>query len=119
MDVAAFDSDTRALIKIDISAVEKARSLMREEGDINLKLRIFVTGGGCSGFQYGFAFDTKTAADDIQLHQDGITVVIDALSFPYLMGAHLRYSEGLEGSRFIIDNPNATSTCSCGASFTL
>lgn len=99
------------------SAVRKVRSLIEEEGNDDLKLRVFVTGGGCSGFQYGFTFDELVAEDDAQIQKDGVVVLIDAMSYPYLAGATVDYEEGLQGSRFLIQNPNAESTCGCGASF--
>ena len=84
-----------------------------------LKLRVFIVGGGCSGFQYGFTFDESLQDDDTAVEEDGATVVIDAMSFQYLMGSELDYMEGLEGSRFVVNNPNATTTCGCGASFSI
>ena len=99
------------------SAVGKVRSLIEEEGNPDLKLRIFVTGGGCSGFQYGFTFDENAAEDDTALVKDGVTFLVDAMSFQYLMGAEIDYTEGIEGAQFVIKNPNATSTCGCGSSF--
>jgi iron-sulfur cluster insertion protein len=99
--------------------VSKVRELLSEEADESLKLRVFITGGGCSGFQYGFSFDEEMAEDDTVINRDGVTVLVDALSFPYLAGSEVDYSEGLEGSRFIVNNPNATTTCGCGASFAI
>jgi iron-sulfur cluster insertion protein len=99
------------------SAVTKVRELIEEEGNPGLKLRVFVTGGGCSGFQYGFTFDEEVNEDDTALEKDGVTLLIDPMSYQYLMGAEIDYSEGLEGSQFVIRNPNATSTCGCGSSF--
>lgn len=101
------------------SAVAKVRSLIEEEGNDELKLRVFVTGGGCSGFQYGFAFEEVTADDDTLVQKDGVWAVVDSLSFPYLMGAEVDYEEGLQGSKFVVRNPNAASTCGCGESFTM
>lgn len=100
-------------------AVAKVKSLVEEEGNTDLKLRVYVTGGGCSGFQYGFTFDDVTAEDDTIVEVDGVNVVVDALSFPYLMGANVDYSEGLQGAKFVIENPNAATTCGCGASFSV
>ncbi|MFT6665771.1 MAG: iron-sulfur cluster insertion protein, partial [Porticoccus sp.] len=85
----------------------------------DLKLRVFVTGGGCSGFQYGFSFDEVTAEDDTLVSKDGVAVVVDPLSFQYLSGSTVDYEEGLQGSRFTITNPNATTTCGCGSSFSV
>ena len=99
------------------SAANKVKELIDEEGNPALKLRVFVTGGGCSGFQYGFTFDEETAEDDTTMQKNGVTLLIDAMSYQYLVGAEIDYTEGLEGSQFIIKNPNATSTCGCGSSF--
>jgi len=101
------------------SAVNKVKTLVEEEGNPDLKLRVYVTGGGCSGFQYGFTFDEAVAEDDTRVEREGATVLIDSLSFQYLAGAELDYSEGLEGSRFVVNNPNAATTCGCGASFSI
>ena len=99
------------------SAAIKVKELIEEEGNAALKLRVFVTGGGCSGFQYGFTFDEEAAEDDTVLQKNGVTLLVDPMSFQYLVGAEIDYSEGLEGSQFVIKNPNATSTCGCGSSF--
>jgi len=99
------------------SAADKVKELILEEGNPELKLRVFVTGGGCSGFQYGFTFDEVTNEDDTTLEKNGVTLLIDPMSFQYLVGAEIDYSEGLQGSQFVIKNPNATSTCGCGSSF--
>ncbi|MDP1733152.1 MAG: iron-sulfur cluster insertion protein ErpA [Sulfuritalea sp.] len=99
------------------SAANKVKELIIEEGNPELKLRVFVTGGGCSGFQYGFTFDEVTNEDDTILEKSGVTLLIDPMSFQYLVGAEIDYSEGLQGSQFVIKNPNATSTCGCGSSF--
>jgi len=104
-------------IKISDTVVGKVSEMLAEEGDPNLQLRIFVTGGGCSGFQYGFAFDDERKDDDIRVVKDAITVVIDAMSLQYLMGAEIDYEDKLDGARFVIRNPNAASTCGCGSSF--
>ena len=101
------------------AAAEKLKSLIEEEKNPNLKLRVFVSGGGCSGFQYGFEFDENVKDDDIKVEKAGVTMVVDAMSAQYLAGATVDYEEGLEGSRFVIENPNATSTCGCGASFSI
>ena len=101
------------------SAVAKVKSLIDEEGNNDLKLRVYVTGGGCSGFQYGFTFDEVVAEDDSVVERDGIKVLVDALSYPYLAGAKVDYEEGLQGSKFVIQNPNASSTCGCGSSFSI
>jgi iron-sulfur cluster insertion protein len=99
------------------SAANKVKELIAEEGNPELKLRVFVTGGGCSGFQYGFTFDEITSEDDTVMQKNGVTLLIDPMSFQYLAGAEIDYSEGLQGSQFVIKNPNATSTCGCGSSF--
>jgi iron-sulfur cluster insertion protein len=99
------------------SAAAKVKSLIDEEGNAELKLRVFVTGGGCSGFQYGFTFDEVTNEDDTVMEKNGVTLLVDPMSFQYLMGAEIDYQEGLEGAQFVIKNPNATSTCGCGSSF--
>jgi len=100
------------------SAVAKVKDLIAEEGNPALKLRVFVTGGGCSGFQYGFTFDEEVNEDDTTIEKDGVSLLIDSMSYQYLVGAEIDYTEGLEGSQFVIRNPNATSTCGCGSSFT-
>jgi iron-sulfur cluster insertion protein len=99
------------------SAASKVKELIVEEGNPDLKLRVFVSGGGCSGFQYGFTFDEVTNEDDTALEKNGVTLLIDPMSYQYLVGAEIDYSEGLEGAQFVIKNPNATSTCGCGSSF--
>ena len=99
------------------SAANKVKELIDEEGNPALKLRVFVTGGGCSGFQYGFTFDEETAEDDTTMQKNGVTLLVDPMSYQYLVGAEIDYTEGLEGAQFVIKNPNATSTCGCGSSF--
>ena len=99
------------------SAANKVKELIGEEGNADLKLRVFVTGGGCSGFQYGFTFDEVANEDDTAMQKNGVTLLVDPMSYQYLVGAEIDYTEGLEGSQFIIKNPNATSTCGCGSSF--
>ncbi len=99
------------------SAANKVKELIVEEGNPDLKLRVFVTGGGCSGFQYGFTFDEVANEDDTVMRKNDVTLLIDPMSFQYLVGAEIDYSEGLQGSQFVIKNPNATSTCGCGSSF--
>jgi iron-sulfur cluster insertion protein len=101
------------------NAAGKVSEMIAEEGDPGLKLRVYVTGGGCSGFQYSFAFDDEVAEDDLALEKDGVTMLVDAMSFQYLVGATIDYQEGLEGARFVITNPNASSTCGCGSSFSV
>lgn len=99
------------------SAANKVKELILEEGNPELKLRVFVTGGGCSGFQYGFTFEETANDDDTAMEKNGVTLLIDPMSYQYLVGAEIDYSEGLQGSQFVIKNPNATSTCGCGSSF--
>ena len=106
-------------INLSARAVQKVRELVSEEENNELKLRVFITGGGCSGFQYGFTFDELAADDDTAIEKDGVTVLVDPMSFQYLVGSEVDYTEGLEGSRFIITNPNATTTCGCGSSFSI
>ncbi|MFY0700893.1 MAG: iron-sulfur cluster insertion protein ErpA [Bermanella sp.] len=107
------------VLSLTQSAVHKVQTLIEDEGDDSLCLRVFVTGGGCSGFQYGFTFDTEVAEDDAQVEQEGVKVLVDSLSYPYLDGASLDYQESLEGSRFVVTNPQASATCGCGSSFTI
>ena len=106
-------------ISVTASAANKVRRLVDEEANPDLKLRVFVTGGGCSGFQYGFTFDEIVAEDDAAIEKDGITVLVDPLSYQYLAGAQVDYEEGLQGSKFVINNPNASTTCGCGSSFSV
>lgn len=106
-------------ITVTEAASKKVGQLIQEEENQDLKLRVFVTGGGCSGFQYGFTFDEKQKENDMTIEQDGVKIVIDSLSFQYLMGSEVDYTEGLQGSRFIINNPQAKSTCGCGSSFSI
>jgi iron-sulfur cluster insertion protein len=100
-------------------AAAKVADLIVEEGNPNLKLRLYVTGGGCSGFSYGFAFDDQMAEDDTQITTEGVSLVVDAMSLQYVLGARVDFEDGLEGSRFVIHNPNAQSTCGCGSSFSV
>ncbi|MFK8047424.1 MAG: iron-sulfur cluster insertion protein ErpA [Halioglobus sp.] len=106
-------------INLSARAVSKVRDLVTEEENEELKLRVFITGGGCSGFQYGFTFDELMADDDTIIEKEGVTVLVDPMSFQYLAGSEVDYTEGLEGSRFVINNPNATATCGCGSSFSI
>ena len=99
------------------NAANKVKQLIEEEGNSELKLRVFVSGGGCSGFQYGFTFDEVANEDDTVMNKNGVQLLIDPMSFQYLVGAEIDYTEGLEGSQFVIKNPNATTTCGCGSSF--
>ncbi len=99
------------------SAAAKVSELIKDEGNDELKLRVFITGGGCSGFQYGFTFEEQTSDDDTQVEKDGVTLLIDPASYQYLVGAEIDFTDGVEGSQFVIRNPNATTTCGCGSSF--
>ena len=100
-------------------AAEKVKFLVEDEGTQDLKLRVFVTGGGCAGFQYGFTFDELVADDDSVIENDGVQLVVDSMSYQYLVGGVVDYVEGLEGSRFIVENPNAETTCGCGSSLSV
>lgn len=106
-------------IQFSVRAANKVRDLIDEEGDTELKLRVFVTGGGCSGFSYGFTFDNSVEEDDSCIEQDGIVMLIDSLSYPYLAGSEIDYKEDLQGAQFVVNNPNASSTCGCGNSFAI
>lgn len=99
------------------NAAKKVKELIEEEGSPDLKLRVFVSGGGCSGFQYGFTFEEEVNDDDTQVAKDNVTLLIDPMSLQYLMGAEIDYQDSLQGSQFVIRNPNATTTCGCGSSF--
>ena len=99
------------------SAAAKVKALIDDENNPELKLRVYVQGGGCSGFQYGFTFDEEQQADDTSIENGGVTLLVDPMSFQYLVGSRIDYKEDLEGARFIINNPNATTTCGCGSSF--
>jgi len=98
-------------------AANKVKQLIEEEGNAELKLRVFVSGGGCSGFQYGFTFDEEVNEDDTVMNKNGVQLLVDPMSFQYLVGAEIDYQENLDGAQFVIKNPNATTTCGCGSSF--
>ena len=106
-------------IHFSIRAANKVRDLIDMEGNDALKLRVFITGGGCSGFSYGFTFDEDVADDDALVENDGVTMVVDSMSYPYLAGSEVDYKEDLQGSQFVVQNPNASSTCGCGNSFSI
>lgn len=106
-------------IQMTDAAANKVKTLITEEENPELKLRVYITGGGCSGFQYGFTFDEKVNDGDFTLEREGVVLVVDPMSLQYLVGAEVDYSEGLEGSRFHVTNPNAKSTCGCGSSFSI
>jgi iron-sulfur cluster insertion protein len=101
------------------NAAKKVKELMIEEGNMDLKLRVFVQGGGCSGFQYGFMFEEEYSDDDTQVTKDDVVLLIDAMSYPYLVGAEIDYKDDLSGAQFVIKNPNASTTCGCGSSFSV
>lgn len=107
------------VLEMTDNAAKKVRQLRESEGNQDLMLRVYVTGGGCSGFSYGFNFAESINEDDARFENDDVTMLVDPLSYQYLVGSKVDYIEGLEGSRFIIDNPNATTTCGCGSSFSI
>lgn len=113
------NAQTPSPVLLTDSAAGKVRELLAGEGNERLRLRIYVSGGGCSGFQYGFAFDEQAGEGDTLIDRAGVRLLIDPMSRQYLLGAEVDYEEGLEGSRFIIRNPNAASTCGCGSSFSV
>jgi iron-sulfur cluster insertion protein len=116
-DLVATDvADAPALVFTESAAI-KVGELIREEGNPNLRLRVFVSGGGCSGFQYGFTFDENEEEGDTCVEALGVRLVVDPMSIQYLAGAEIDYKEDLEGAQFVIRNPNATTTCGCGSSF--
>ena len=106
-------------IQFTDKAATKVKTLVAEEENPNLKLRVYITGGGCSGFSYGFTFDEKVNEGDMTIVKKGVTMVIDPMSLQYLVDGEVDYVEGLEGSRFLVNNPNASTTCGCGASFSI
>ncbi len=112
-------TDVPAPLVFTDAAASKVKQLIDEEGNSALKLRVFVTGGGCSGFQYGFTFDEAQAEDDTVMEKNGVVLLIDPMSYQYLVGAEIDYTEGLEGAQFVIKNPNATTSCGCGSSFSV
>ena len=116
-EARGFDQTTQLVFSDQ--AAKKVRSLIMEEENENLRLRVFVSGGGCSGFEYGFTFDDEVEEDDIEVENGGVSLVVDVLSFEYLAGSSIDYLEDLQGSRFVVVNPNAASTCGCGNSFSI
>jgi iron-sulfur cluster insertion protein len=112
------DAPEAPLLFTDAAAL-KVRELIAEEGNPALKLRVYISGGGCSGFQYGFTFDEARAEDDFAVDKEGVTLLVDPLSLQYLAGAEIDYSESLSGAQFVIRNPNAKTTCGCGSSFSI
>jgi len=119
MSAVASELPEEPTIKFTDSAATKVRSLIEEENNEALKLRVYIMGGGCSGFQYGFTFDETVNEGDAVLEKGGVTFLVDPMSFQYLIGAEIDYTEGLEGAQFVIRNPNATTTCGCGSSFSV
>ncbi len=116
LETAKHSAPPASLVFTD-AAANKVKQLIEDEANQNLKLRVFVSGGGCSGFQYGFTFDEKHQDGDTSVENGGVTLLVDPMSFQYLMGAEIDYTEGLEGAQFVIRNPNAQTTCGCGSSF--
>ncbi len=112
-------AETSPSITFTDNAAKKVKQLIEDEGNQNLNLRVYVTGGGCSGFQYGFNFDENVQDGDTQVENSGVKMVIDPMSLQYLLGAEVDYKESLEGSMFVVNNPNATTTCGCGSSFSI
>jgi iron-sulfur cluster insertion protein len=106
-------------MKLDSAAIARIRELMQEENDPNLQLRVFVQGGGCSGFQYGFTFDNHQNEDDWDFDFDGVKILVDGMSMQYLENSEISYRENAMGSSFVIENPNAVTTCGCGSSFSV
>ena len=106
-------------IQMSARAADKVSELIQDEENDELKLRVFVTGGGCSGFSYGFTFDDDVAQDDTVVRRSGVTMVVDPMSYQYLVGAEVDFKEDLQGSQFVVTNPNASSTCGCGNSFAI
>ena len=115
VDLTSYENSD--LLVFTDAAASKVKDLIEEERNDALKLRVFVSGGGCSGFQYGFTFDEKIQVGDTKVEKNGVTLLVDPMSFQYLTGAEIDYKEDLEGSQFVIKNPNATTTCGCGSSF--
>jgi iron-sulfur cluster insertion protein len=117
--IESVDLQTPPLLVFTDAAASKVKDLLIDEGNPDLKLRVFVQGGGCSGFQYGFTFDESVAEDDTVIDKDGVQLLVDPMSFQYLVGAEIDYKEDIEGSQFVIRNPNASTTCGCGSSFSV
>jgi len=115
VDLTNYESND--LLVFTDAAANKVKNLIEEEKNDSLMLRVFVSGGGCSGFQYGFTFDENTQDGDTKVEKNCVTLFVDPMSFQYLTGAEIDYKEDLEGSQFVIKNPNATTTCGCGSSF--
>ncbi|WP_217526400.1 iron-sulfur cluster insertion protein ErpA [Vibrio cholerae] len=112
-------SEVNVPLSFSDAAAQRVKALIAEEENPSLMLRVYITGGGCSGFQYGFTFDETVNEGDTKIENNGVILVVDPMSLQYLIGGVVDYTEGLEGSRFFINNPNATTTCGCGASFSV
>ena len=119
METPVVEPETKDIIVVTESAAQKVKALIQDEGNDALKLRVYVTGGGCSGFQYGFTFDENINEGDTAVERDGVTFLVDPMSYQYLLGAELDYKEDLQGAQFVIRNPNASTTCGCGSSFSI
>ncbi|MCM3011775.1 iron-sulfur cluster insertion protein ErpA [Bacillus subtilis] len=118
-ETAATTTDMPLPFVFTDAAADKVKQLIDEEGNPDLKLRVFVQGGGCSGFQYGFTFDEDVNEDDTVMNKNGVQLLIDSMSYQYLVGAEIDYKDDLNGAQFVIKNPNATTTCGCGSSFSV
>jgi iron-sulfur cluster insertion protein len=119
MDTPVAELETNDAIVVTANAARKVKALIKDEGNEALKLRVYITGGGCSGFQYGFTFDENINEGDTVVEKDGVTFLVDPMSYQYLVGAELDYKEDLQGAQFVIRNPNASTTCGCGSSFSI
>jgi len=117
--IPTYQDTATPLLHLTAAAAAKVRELIRDEGNDALHLRVYIQGGGCSGFQYGFEFDENRAEDDLVIERDGVRLLVDPLSLQYLTGAEVDYTENLQGAQFVIRNPNAKTTCGCGSSFTV
>lgn len=117
--MSAVETETENPLAFTSAAATKVSALIAEEGRPNLMLRVYVQGGGCSGFQYGFSFDEEMKEGDTKVETDGVSMLVDPMSLQYLMGAEVDYTESLQGAQFVIHNPNATTTCGCGSSFSI
>ncbi len=118
-EATATETEMPSALVFTDAAADKVKTLIEEEKNDALKLRVFVSGGGCSGFQYGFTFDEAVNDGDTEVDKNGVTLLIDPMSYQYLVGAEIDYTEGLEGAQFVIKNPNAQTTCGCGSSFSV
>jgi len=115
----AQEQEIPSALVFSMAAATKVKELIKDEGNDALMLRVFISGGGCSGFQYGFTFDEEVGDGDTVVENEGVKLLVDPMSFQYLSGAEIDYSEGMEGAQFVIRNPNATTTCGCGSSFSV